>query len=60
MEMIERIEYALTLVESLSVFGEIDEAVKESACFYLKRVLRDLYDARNKILDEIEESEIGE
>ena len=57
METIERIEYALTLVESLSVFGEIDEAVKQAACFYLKSALRPLYDERNRMLNEVEENE---
>lgn len=57
MEMIERVEYSLTLVESLSVSSEIDGVAKEEACRHLKRVLRELYDERNRMLDGIEKGE---
>ena len=58
MEMIERVEYSLTLVESLSVSSEIDDAVKQETCYHLKEVLHELYNERNRMLDEIEKGDI--
>jgi len=54
MKMIERVELSLTMVEGLSVSSEIDDMVRQSICRHLKKVLRELYDERNRILDAIE------